>query len=72
MLGQFSDALAKYLGSKGELSIPANLAPIAVLCLGYPAATPEAVIREKPSVIWTPESLRRRGDRTKSLTPKRP
>ena len=40
---------------KAELGIPANLAPIAVLCLGYPAAAPEAVIREKPSIIWTPE-----------------
>jgi nitroreductase len=41
--------------AKSQLGISANLAPIAVLCLGYPAAAPEAVIREKPSIIWTPE-----------------
>jgi nitroreductase len=40
---------------KDELSIPAALTPIAVLCLGYPAAAPEASIRERPSIIWVPE-----------------
>src|SRR5476649_439142 len=40
---------------KAELGIPANLAPIAVLCLGYPAAVSEAVIRPRPSIIWTAE-----------------
>jgi hypothetical protein len=54
VLGRFTDALAEYLGGKGPVGIPANLAPIVVLCLGYPAAAPEAVIRERPSIIWTP------------------
>ena len=40
---------------KDELGIPANLVPVAALCLGYPAAIPEAVIRERPSIIWLPE-----------------
>jgi nitroreductase len=41
--------------AKDELGIPASLVPVAVLCLGYPAAIPEAVIRERPSIIWAPE-----------------
>jgi nitroreductase len=40
---------------KAELSIPADLAPIVALCLGYPTAVPEAVIRGRPSIIWIPE-----------------
>ena len=41
---------------KVELGIPVALTPIAVLCLGYPAAAPEAVIRERPSIVWVPET----------------
>jgi nitroreductase len=41
---------------KAELSIPANLSPIAAFCVGYPAAVPDAVIRERPSIIWTSET----------------
>jgi nitroreductase len=40
---------------KAELGIPSALTPIAVLCLGYPAAVPEAMIRESPRIIWAPE-----------------
>jgi nitroreductase len=46
---------------KAELGIPANLAPIAVLCLGYPAAVPKAAIRERPLIIWTSESAASKG-----------
>ena len=45
----------KTADARVDLRIPANRVPVAVLCLGYPAAAPEAVIREKPSIIWTPE-----------------
>lgn len=38
---------------KAELGIPATLTPVAVLCLGYPAAIPEAVISgNKPPIVW--------------------
>jgi hypothetical protein len=37
---------------RAELAIPAALTPVAVLCLGYPAAIPEAVPREKPPIVW--------------------
>jgi nitroreductase len=37
---------------RAELAIPAAMATIAVLCLGYPSAAPEAVVRERPSIIW--------------------
>ena len=40
---------------KAELGIPSALTPFAVFCLGYPAAIPEAVVRERPSIIWQPE-----------------
>jgi nitroreductase len=40
---------------KAELGIPSALTPVAALCLGYPAALPEAAIRERPSIIWAPE-----------------
>jgi nitroreductase len=40
---------------KAELAIPAALAPNAVLCLGYPTEAPEAVFRERPTIIWTPD-----------------
>ena len=35
-----------------ELGIPATLSPVAVLCLGYPAAIPEVVIPDKPPIVW--------------------
>ena len=41
---------------RAELGIPSTLTPVAVLCLGYPAAFPEAVPREKPLIIWGPAS----------------
>ena len=37
---------------RAELKIPATLMPVAVLCLGYPAAIPDAVIPEKPPIVW--------------------
>jgi nitroreductase len=40
---------------KAELGIPSALTPVAVFCLGYPAAAPEAVTRETPSINWLPE-----------------
>ena len=44
-----------WLGSpevRNELNIPAKLPPVAVFCLGHPAASPEAVIHEKPPIVW--------------------
>jgi len=41
---------------KAELGIPSALTPVAVFCLGYPTAIPEAVVRERPGIIWQPES----------------
>jgi nitroreductase len=35
-----------------ELKIPADLPLVAVLCLGYPAASPEAIVRERPPIVW--------------------
>jgi nitroreductase len=37
---------------RAELKIPAKLAPVAVLCLGYSAETPEPIVREAPPIIW--------------------
>jgi nitroreductase len=37
---------------RAELKIPSDLLPVAVLCLGYPAATPEAIVREPPPIVW--------------------
>ena len=42
--------------AKAELGIPAGLTPVAVLCLGYPAAIPELVTRGKPPIVWGPEN----------------
>ena len=39
-----------------ELQIPSALMPVAVLCLGYPAAIPEAVNRERPLIMWGDEA----------------
>jgi nitroreductase len=37
---------------RAELKIPSALVPVAVLCLGYPAAIPEAVIHDTPPIVW--------------------
>ena len=37
---------------RAELGVPAALTPVAVLCLSYPAAIPEAVIPERPPIVW--------------------
>jgi nitroreductase len=42
--------------AKAELGIPAALTPVAVLCIGYPAAVPDAVIRDRPPIIWAGEA----------------
>ena len=48
VLGWFTDALASaHPKCARSCSIPSALTPVAVLCLGYPAAIPEAVIRER-------------------------
>ncbi len=38
--------------ARSELKIPGDLAPVAVLCLGYPAEVPEAIARGRPPTIW--------------------
>jgi nitroreductase len=38
--------------AKAKLRIPPELEPVSALCLGYPAAVPEAPSRERPSIIW--------------------
>jgi nitroreductase len=40
---------------RAELGIPAALTPSAALCLGYPAAVPDAEVRERPPIIWVAE-----------------
>jgi nitroreductase len=42
---------------RAELGIPSELKPVAVLCLRYPAAVPEAVPREPPRIIWAAEDV---------------
>jgi nitroreductase len=37
---------------RAELKIPDGLPPVAVLCLGYPADIPEAIVRERPPIVW--------------------
>ena len=39
-----------------ERIVPTDLAPVAVICLGCPTATPEPVTREKPRIIWTADA----------------
>jgi nitroreductase len=41
--------------TKAELGIPSALTPAAVFCLGYPATIPEAVVHDRPDIIWLPE-----------------
>jgi nitroreductase len=38
---------------KAELGIPAEHEPITAICLGYPAAMPEPVLRERPQIVWS-------------------
>lgn len=38
--------------AKSELGIPAELEPVAVFCLGYPSAMPEAPPKERPPIVW--------------------
>jgi nitroreductase len=42
--------------ARTELAIPSALMPVAVLCLGYPAAIPEAVVPDKPPIVWVCET----------------
>ena len=37
--------------ARSELKIPADLAPVAVLCLGYPAEVPEAIECGRPPTV---------------------
>ncbi len=37
---------------RSELKIPADLTPVAVLCLGYPAEVPEAIAHGRPPTVW--------------------
>ena len=39
-------------GARSELKIPVDLAPVAVLCLGYPAEVPDATARGRPPTVW--------------------
>lgn len=43
---------------RAELAIPSDLMPVAALCLGHPAAVPEAVPRQPPRIIWVAENAR--------------
>jgi hypothetical protein len=38
--------------AKAKLGISPELTPVAVLCLGYPRAIPEAEPRKRPKIIW--------------------
>jgi nitroreductase len=38
--------------AKAKLSVPPELMPIAALCLGIPAAIPDAPPRKRPPIIW--------------------
>jgi nitroreductase len=38
--------------AKAKLRVPPELEPASSLCLGYPAAVPEAPPRKRPSIIW--------------------
>lgn len=40
---------------RAELNIPSMLTPVAVLCLGYPAAAPQTLVREAPAIVWASE-----------------
>jgi nitroreductase len=38
--------------AKTKLRIPADLTPVSVLCLGYPAVIPQTPPRKRPTIIW--------------------
>lgn len=40
-------------GVKAELGLPAELEPVATLCLGYPKSIPPAPPRERPAILWS-------------------
>jgi nitroreductase len=40
--------------AKARLRIPHELMPVSALCLGYPAAIPQAPARKRPTIIWLP------------------
>jgi nitroreductase len=40
-------------GVKAELGLPADLEPVAALCLGYPRLIPPAPPRERPPILWS-------------------
>jgi nitroreductase len=40
------------LPARERLKIPLDLMPVSVLCLGYPAGTPQTPPRERPKVLW--------------------
>jgi hypothetical protein len=52
LLGRITDALATNCSAKAKLRISPELEPVSALCLGYPAAIPEAPPRKPPSIIW--------------------
>jgi hypothetical protein len=52
VLGWFADAWLSAPEVRTELRIPTDLTPVAVLCLGYPTAIPEQVVRERPRITW--------------------
>jgi nitroreductase len=37
---------------RSEMKVRPDLAPVAVLCLGYPAAVPDPIVRERPPIVW--------------------
>jgi hypothetical protein len=38
---------------RSELNIPPKLTPVAVFCVGYAAAEPKPVVKERPAIIWS-------------------
>jgi nitroreductase len=40
-------------GVKAELGLPAQLEPVATLCLGYPKSVPPAPQRNRPTILWS-------------------
>jgi nitroreductase len=42
----------KTVSARERLKIPLDLMPVSALCLGYPAATPKMLPRERPTIIW--------------------
>jgi nitroreductase len=38
--------------AKAKLKLPADWVPVSTLCLGYPAAIPDAPAHKRPSITW--------------------